>query len=1176
MARITQDNENYYIAKSALVLTENAVTGSAAHRYIAASVAAGTKIRVARLVLPDSHGQMIPVIDWAADLEYSQWNLRAYNTVLNEEYDSVPVYLYVRLNRKDMTDALVIYSPNEYDYLGPAGSGSGSGSGSGYDDDELMDGTYIYLKIGTLSAPSNGLRSLVYDTGKLGTAKGNEEQSTALLDSMFRLVGEYIQPQKWFEKIETNILSMMNGAAVKTVTAISDIISDISEQTIDHLKATLPTAYAVASYIKAKIEALSEVFLSKVNDDTAAGHIAFDKGLTAHDAVDSDTGEAIPSVSAETVVGDLVHVSVAAEFGDDFQEGIQGARIYQTQGGQWKGEFDYLKVHRKFEVEELEVMHTSHIGGKLMNTAANMVISEVWAVATVDDVDIPFLRNAGNGPEKLDEDLYDAYVDDRSVATKYVCLFATKDGEKIIVNKWQVDDQAYCESFNLAGYTDDLGNVVSANHFFWRRVIALQYPAKGNAIRGYLHDDSFYSDADHTLLIQPSSDESYFDIPTSTYYIWNGQQGFTPGVHTVSCVVLSNLDDTTAKADYSDPPIPGDEVVQLGNQSSDFGDRQGAIVLAAADSDEVVTPYIQLYRGINSFSLPQPFIRLAPDSTWIKANDIFIGDAGAEESIKDTLHGLTDGEFLIWQLSTSAPASADDIHWNSTAVQGLPSTAWTTETERNDHIDDVIIFTGGESYRFLRKNSSWYWCIFTDKYLIDTTNTLRNIFADNKVTPDEKKELRKTYDDLLTTYDSLYARTHGSTSEITTAEFGIISEIWDGYADKWATVSSVLLTLLATPSSTSDISAGQRTTLTEGIAQVYLLAQTTAQVIEDVQLKSTGWHKQDRKFVVTADQFEIQNNHGQRNLYVDPLGDLNIRGILNTNAITIDISNAKDYLVPLTDINTMFDPDYKQWDEYAGYDSVRGEREYYTGQSSTGDIDTFSPFCSSSDITIDDSLADEVPFIHSLDVMRTDGLVVLDSSLIPGTSETSEPYHWFALNDGQQYRNILLLPFFRNVDVNGTMQFSTLRTPTRNDTNTLHLLTLDEMRSLVGKKMTIANNTGQHIAILVCGACYENDDYITKTRDGVNAEEAQVTKVTSYDDTEYYTPVPHGTSVTVEYKEAVRFLRRNSAGDGSHAQNTTVVDIIPSLVSVSSVSQQFGATSIIGQQTFGSDKYPSS
>lgn len=102
---------------------------------------------------------------------------------------------------------------------------------------------------------------------------------------------------------------------------------------------------------------------------------------------------------------------------------------------------DFLSVRRKATFEELEILKTSTVGGKL-------IISPVGSnrIAIVDEERVTY-----NG---LEQDAYRCY------------FLAEQDSEKID-NNWSVGDQARSESFNLtAGKYHHAGN-----HFLWRLVI---------------------------------------------------------------------------------------------------------------------------------------------------------------------------------------------------------------------------------------------------------------------------------------------------------------------------------------------------------------------------------------------------------------------------------------------------------------------------------------------------------------------------------------------------------------------------------------------------------------------------------------------------------------------------------------------------------------------------------
>lgn len=203
------------------------------------------------------------------------------------------------------------------------------------------------------------------------------------------------------------------------------------------------------------IEELSDWFLSSVSDDEAKGVINFLKGIkiNGHDlkrilgteAEDEDiTDDDI--LTGLFVIDHFIRKDkpdTAGEFitflkgwyGGNFQQGSTGAGLWQDEQGAWHLELDYAHFRRKLTAEEIEVQKTTHIGGKLMETAAGMSCIKV-------------------------EDLGDYWR----------CYMRTKDSEgRIIYNQFKVKDQALVETFNLEKQSDG----TLGNHFLWRLVVAV-------------------------------------------------------------------------------------------------------------------------------------------------------------------------------------------------------------------------------------------------------------------------------------------------------------------------------------------------------------------------------------------------------------------------------------------------------------------------------------------------------------------------------------------------------------------------------------------------------------------------------------------------------------------------------------------------------------------------------
>ena len=119
------------------------------------------------------------------------------------------------------------------------------------------------------------------------------------------------------------------------------------------------------------------------------------------------------------------------EFGDDFVKDGSGAGIYKDDNGQWHIDTDYLHARKKLTAEEVEIMKTSHIKGKVVNSAGGFVISRI-----------------------------------EKIAGAWRCYFVQQDSDgRRVYNSMRVDDLALCETFNLI----DAGGQLS-NHYWHRRV----------------------------------------------------------------------------------------------------------------------------------------------------------------------------------------------------------------------------------------------------------------------------------------------------------------------------------------------------------------------------------------------------------------------------------------------------------------------------------------------------------------------------------------------------------------------------------------------------------------------------------------------------------------------------------------------------------------------------------
>lgn len=143
--------------------------------------------------------------------------------------------------------------------------------------------------------------------------------------------------------------------------------------------------------------------------------------------------EKIVRTDQDTIVNALTTFMKGIVFGKSVR-GESGVSIYQDEQGAWHIDAEYLHVHRKLTAEEVEIMKTSHIKGKIVNSAGSFVVSKI-----------------------------------ERIVGAWRCYFRQEDADgRRIYNSMQVNDLALCETFNLV----DAGGQLS-NHYWHRRVKAV-------------------------------------------------------------------------------------------------------------------------------------------------------------------------------------------------------------------------------------------------------------------------------------------------------------------------------------------------------------------------------------------------------------------------------------------------------------------------------------------------------------------------------------------------------------------------------------------------------------------------------------------------------------------------------------------------------------------------------
>ncbi|WP_418831991.1 hypothetical protein [Phocaeicola sp.] len=380
-------------------------------------------------------------------------------------------------------------------------------------------------------------------------------------------------------------------------------------------------------------------FLSRTNDDTAAGIINFSKGLrilsdlinklfkenTEGDMSDesimtslrvlkeiADNNDKLKELflrkDQEDTTNYLINLlgGVIAPFiqSPDFVSGMMGTgfTLKRNADGTTYAEIDRLLVRMKAIFQVLEIMRTEVGGATMMFNASGARIT-VTKVERIDKV--PFYYS--DGAAKYYSDGARAYVQPSEHGAVYRCYFLSDDGDTAIKNLFHAGNLARSQSFNIK---EGVHEGVS-NRFFWRLVTAVG--------------------------------DDYIDLSVS------------------HC------------AEGSDVPQEGDVICQIGDIKDP--DYQSAIVMSAFGDG---APYITFYQGINSYSLSGKDVFAigydrAKQECFIRGyGRMYFGDRGRKTFIEYTKENglqVKASKFLL-ESGTDVGGSLSSMSSSISAMQG--------------------------------------------------------------------------------------------------------------------------------------------------------------------------------------------------------------------------------------------------------------------------------------------------------------------------------------------------------------------------------------------------------------------------------------------------------------------------------------------------------------------------
>ena len=366
---------NYWISSTALSITLNAM-GDA--DYIQANVASGAMIMC--------YMRNIDGLGYDAGHNYRRWNLIANPTYFNSTTEK---YVYAAIPRKQQENgtALIVFPSERVDIYGKSAT-----------EAQLGSEDYYYIFLGGIISPS--------------------------------VVGGVLQNRTWTQRVDTGKL-----ASDEAIAAGGDNtwwIYNAVDDTVTFLKAIVRATFdnIEAKYATVKNLILGGETLTGVANDETPKNSRVD--VVTPDYLFGNSDARYVRKDIDDRVSSILTFLNGVHFGDDFEKDLHGAGIYRDEQGSWHIDTDYIHARKKLTAEEVEVMKTSHIKGKVVNSAGGFVISRI-----------------------------------EKIAGAWRCYFVQQDSEgRRVYNSMQVDDLALCETFNLVD-----NNGQTANHYWHRRVV---------------------------------------------------------------------------------------------------------------------------------------------------------------------------------------------------------------------------------------------------------------------------------------------------------------------------------------------------------------------------------------------------------------------------------------------------------------------------------------------------------------------------------------------------------------------------------------------------------------------------------------------------------------------------------------------------------------------------------
>ena len=617
----------YYISPGSLSIVPNA---NGSPNDIAVSIASSASIMV---FAPKIHNDL----NWDGT-NYKVWRLTAGNTRLGNEHADKVVYIYARLSRSAPTAEIIFtsarYTATAREETKTDNDGNPILDGEGnevketvYDEEYIKlsaDGASFWVRIGLLTAPDgNNKRTLEYDSGQLGTPKGDEEKRSQGVEVMwvYDAVAKVMRAQvpigaknqggdvRFVDpvRIDYTVRFGANGVQLNGVaTSMGDNPTNASITSADdRLIAT--KGFSFAKFIKRAGDTLTDFFQYLGGMKIGKGAGSADPALVVEGGAEADTLEVTGNTHTDsldveedaTVGGDLDIDGDAAVGGRlDVTGDAVAANLHAAHAG------EYGNVTGK----HIAATEDGHIGGDYVGvTVGNFTPS------------IDGIGGEGGGMIEIEEPLTDDEGNPRTDAQgrRLMGKFSSVDIDYLVVRR-----RAFFTNITVKELKHVGGEIILSPAAMICYAVE-ELKDAGAALVGwrcyFKASDTEGRKLNQEFEVGDQARCQMFDIDpgtskyVSTRYYWRYVRGISVEpvelelerdgqTETVKChyidLSLNDRDPACSNVSKSGIPQPGDNISQLGNRSNI--ERQSAQILSAVG---LYAPSHTYYQHINDYSL---------------------------------------------------------------------------------------------------------------------------------------------------------------------------------------------------------------------------------------------------------------------------------------------------------------------------------------------------------------------------------------------------------------------------------------------------------------------------------------------------------------------------------------------------------------------------------------------